>query len=58
MVFICGLVNVFVTVPKLRVTIVKAIPKSFQYAIGGGVGLFVAYVGIKNAGFLTFTSDP
>ncbi len=35
--------------------IIKAIPESLQHAIGGGIGIFVAYVGLKNAGLLSFT---
>ena len=37
--------------------IIRAIPESLQHAIGGGIGIFVAYVGIKNAGFLSFSAD-
>jgi AGZA family xanthine/uracil permease-like MFS transporter len=58
MVFICGLVNVFITVTKIRKSIIKAIPVSLQNAIGGGIGIFIAYIGVKNAGLLKFTSDP
>lgn len=55
MVFICGLINVLITVTKIRKLIIKAIPESLQHAIGGGIGIFVAYVGIKNAKLLEFT---
>lgn len=58
MVFICGIINIIITVTKLRKAIIKSIPHSLQLAIGGGIGLFIAYIGIKNAGFLKFTSDP
>lgn len=58
MVFICGLINILITVTKLRKAIIKSIPLSIQHAIGGGIGIFVAYVGIKSAGFLKFTVDP
>jgi AGZA family xanthine/uracil permease-like MFS transporter len=58
MVFICGIVNIIITVTKLRKAIIQAIPVSIQHAIGGGIGIFVAYVGIKSAGFLKFTADP
>lgn len=58
MVFICGLINVLITVTKIRKLIIKAIPENIQNAIGGGIGIFIAYIGIKNAGLLTFTSDP
>ncbi|MBO0469026.1 NCS2 family permease [Enterococcus sp. DIV0242_7C1] len=55
MVFICGLINILITVTKIRKLIIKAIPESMQHAIGGGIGIFVAYVGIKNAKLLDFT---
>jgi len=58
MVFICGIVNIIITVTKLRKAIIKSIPESLQNAIGGGIGIFVAYIGIKNAGLIQFTSDP
>ncbi|WP_139904743.1 NCS2 family permease [Clostridium thermarum] len=58
MVFICGIVNILITVTKIRKSIIKAIPVSLQHAIGGGIGIFIAYIGIKNAGLLQFTSDP
>lgn len=58
MVFICGLINITITVTKFRKAIIKAIPRSIQNAIGGGIGIFVAYIGIKDAGLLQFTCDP
>lgn len=56
-VFLCGLINLLITVTHLRKKILEAIPSVIQHAIGAGIGVFVAYVGIKNAGFLNFTSD-
>ena len=56
MVFICGIINVIITVTRLRKAIIMSIPKSLQLAIGGGIGLFIAYIGIKNAGFINFVS--
>lgn len=58
MVFICGLINILITVTKIRKLIIKSIPLSLQHAIGGGIGVFIAYIGIKDAGLLQFTSDP
>jgi len=58
MVFLCGVINILITVTKIRKLIIKAIPESLQNAIGGGIGIFIAYIGIKSAGLLTFTSDP
>ncbi|GBD67684.1 MAG: NCS2 family permease [Tetragenococcus halophilus] len=57
MVFICGLINIFITVTKIRKLIIRAIPETMQHAIGGGIGIFVAYSGLKNANLLTFSAD-
>ncbi len=57
MVFICGIINILITVTQVRKMIIKAIPESLQMAIGGGIGLFIAYIGFKSAGFLQFTSE-
>ncbi|MBQ9692014.1 MAG: NCS2 family permease [Clostridia bacterium] len=55
MVFICGLLNIIITVTKIRKYIIKAIPLSLQHAIGGGIGIFVAYIGFLNIDFVGFT---
>ncbi len=57
MVFICGIINIIITVTSIRKMIIKAIPVSLQYAISGGIGLFIAYIGIKQAHFLQFTGE-
>ena len=57
MVFICGMINILITVTKVRKMIIMAIPEVLQHAIGGGIGVFIGYIGLKNAGFLQFTSD-
>lgn len=56
MVFICGLINIFITVTKIRKYIIKSIPRSLQNAIGGGIGIYVAYIGILNVGLIGFDS--
>ncbi|SHO49433.1 NCS2 family permease [Anaerocolumna xylanovorans] len=58
MVFLCGLINILITVTKIRKLIIKAIPSGLQSAIGGGIGIFIAYIGIKNAGLIKFTLNP
>lgn len=58
LVFICGLLNILITVTKLRKSIIKAIPESLQNAISGGIGIFIAYIGIKGANLIEFTSEP
>ncbi len=57
LVFICGIINVLITVTRVRKEIIKSIPESIQHAIGGGIGVFIAYIGIKEANFLKFTSE-
>jgi AGZA family xanthine/uracil permease-like MFS transporter len=54
MVFICGIVNIIITITKVRKYIIKAIPKSLQHAISGGIGIFIAYIGLLDAGFINF----
>lgn len=56
MVFICGVINILITVTKVRKLIIKAIPQSLQSAISGGIGLFIAYLGILNIGGISFGS--
>ncbi len=56
MVFICGIINIIITVTKIRKYIIKAIPRSLQNAIGGGIGIFIAYLGLLNVGIINFGS--
>lgn len=57
-VFVSGIIFIIITITGLRTKIVNAIPLSLKKAISGGIGLFIAYIGVKNAGFLKFTIDP
>ena len=56
MVFICGIINVLITVTKLRKLIVRSIPISLQNAIGGGIGIFIAYIGFLNVNLVDFSA--
>lgn len=51
---VSGALIIVITVTKFRRTIVLAIPDFLKASIGAGIGLFIAYIGIKNAGFLNF----
>ena len=55
MVFICGLLNIFITVTKIRKSIIKSIPRGLQNAIGGGIGIFIAYIGFLNVGVINIS---
>lgn len=52
-VFICGIINIIITVTKIRIAIVNAIPESLKKATGAGIGLFIALIGLKDAGIVT-----
>lgn len=51
-VFLSGLLFIFLTATGFRSAIIDAIPNSLKNAIGGGIGLFIALIGFKNAGLV------
>ena len=55
MVFICGVINLLITLTNVRKKIIKAIPSFMQEAITVGIGLFITYIGIKSAGLIEFS---
>ena len=54
MVFICGVINVLITLTSVRKKVIKAIPPFMQDAITVGIGLFITYIGVKSAGLIEF----
>lgn len=55
MVFICGILNVLLTLTSVRKKIIHAIPDFMQESITVGIGLFITYIGIKSAGLIEFS---
>ncbi len=51
-VFIEGLLFIILTMTKVRSWILNAIPLSLKHAIGAGIGLFIAFIGLQNAGII------
>lgn len=51
-VFIEGLLFVLMTATNIREAIVNAIPVNLRYAIGAGIGLYIAFIGVQNAGII------
>ena len=49
-VLIEGIIFIVLTLTNLREAIVNAIPMSLRSAIGAGIGLFIAFIGLKSAG--------
>ncbi|WP_349409284.1 NCS2 family permease [Pseudalkalibacillus sp. SCS-8] len=51
-VLVSGLVFIVITLLKIRETIINAIPQELKYAAASGIGLFIAFIGLQNAGIV------
>ncbi len=51
-IFVEGIIFLLLTFCNIREAIVNSIPDNLKKAIGGGIGLFIAYIGLKNAGII------
>ena len=51
-VFISGIIFILISVTGVRKAIINAIPVQLKLAIGAGIGFFIAFVGLKNAGII------
>lgn len=47
-----GIIFILLTVTNLREKIVDALPLTLRNAIGAGIGLFIAFIGLQNAGII------
>lgn len=52
-VFIEGLLFILLTVTNLRERIVDSLPDTIKNAISAGIGLYIAFIGLQNAGIVT-----
>lgn len=48
-VFVSGVLYFIISITGIRKKVVNAIPQSLKYAIGAGIGFFIAFIGLKNA---------
>lgn len=55
-VFFSGLFFLLITVTGVRRLVIESIPKTLGSAIGVGIGLFISFIGLKNAGIIV--SNP
>ena len=55
-VFISGMVFLLMTFGGIRQAIIRAVPQNLKTAIGVGIGFFIAFIGMKNAGIVV--DDP
>ena len=53
-VFISGILFLVISVTSLREKIINAIPKNLKLAVGAGIGFFIAFVGLKGSGIITY----
>lgn len=51
-VFISSVFFFILTLTGLREKLINAIPMELKLAVGAGIGLFIAYIGLKNAGII------
>jgi adenine/guanine/hypoxanthine permease len=51
-VFIAGILFMILSLLKIREKIINVIPQDLKYAIASGIGFFVAFIGLKNAGIV------
>lgn len=56
-IFIEGFLFVLMTLTRIRTLIVDAIPASLKRAIGAGIGIYIAFIGLKNAGIIIDNAD-
>jgi AGZA family xanthine/uracil permease-like MFS transporter len=55
-VFLSGLIFLALTFSGIRQRLVAAIPHQLHAAVGGGIGLFIAFIGFRNAGIIAASS--
>ncbi len=51
-IFLEGILFILLTVTNVRKLIVDAIPVTMKRAIGAGIGLYIAFIGLKSAGII------
>lgn len=51
-VLIEGIIFIILSATKVRTWILNSIPMSLKHAIGAGIGLFIAFIGLQNAGLI------
>jgi AGZA family xanthine/uracil permease-like MFS transporter len=51
-VFLEGIIFIILTLTKVRSWLLNAIPGTLKKAIGAGIGLFIAFIGMQNAGII------
>ena len=50
--FVEGLIFILITLLNVREIILNSIPVNLRHAISAGIGMFIAFIGLKNAGII------
>lgn len=56
-VLISGILFLILSLTGIRKKVIKAIPKDLKLAVGAGIGLFIAYVGLQGSGLIVFNES-
>ncbi|MFD2210919.1 NCS2 family permease [Virgibacillus halophilus] len=56
-VFIAGIIFMILSLLKIREKIINVIPQDLKHAIASGIGFFIAFIGLKNAGMIVSNPD-
>ncbi len=56
-IFYSGLLFMLLTLFRVRSVLIDIISPSLRLAIGAGIGIFIAYLGFKNAGLIVIEND-
>ena len=51
-VLVSGFLFFLISISGLRKTIINSIPQGLKFAVGAGIGFFIAFIGLKNAGII------
>ena len=52
-----GVVFILITFMNVREKILDSIPRNLRYSISAGIGMFIAFIGLKNAGIVVANTD-
>lgn len=52
-VFVTGIIFVILSFTAFRKMLIEAIPDNLKFGISAGIGLFIAFIGLKNTGIIT-----
>jgi len=57
-VLISGILFLIISFLRVRHMLIEAIPDSIKYAIGAGIGIFIAFIGMKDMGLIIRNDAP